>query len=60
MLERGQIVEFGHVEDVFAKPQHIYTRSLIQATPNFQVSGLLLPAGAGSTSDPTDDASCCR
>ncbi len=47
VLERGRIVEFGDVGDVFAKPQHAYTRSLIQATPNFQLSGRLHPAGAG-------------
>lgn len=58
MLERGRIVEFGDVEGVFANPQHNYTRSLIQATPNFQLSGLLHPAGACGASGPTGDSGC--
>ncbi len=37
VLEAGRIVEYGPVEDVFAHPQHAYTRSLMQATPNFQL-----------------------
>ncbi len=37
VLEAGRIVECGRVEDVFAAPQHAYTRSLMQATPNFQL-----------------------
>jgi len=37
VLEAGRIVEHGAVEDVFANPQHSYTRSLMKATPNFQL-----------------------
>ncbi len=37
VLEHGRIVEFGNVADVFDKPQHAYTRSLMAATPNFQL-----------------------
>ena len=45
VLEAGRIVELGAVEDVFARPQHRYTRSLMQATPNFQLPpGLHVPA----------------
>jgi peptide/nickel transport system ATP-binding protein len=41
VLEAGRIVECGRVEDVFARPQHSYTQSLMQATPNFQLSASL-------------------
>ncbi|MFC0458524.1 hypothetical protein ACFFGR_18565 [Arthrobacter liuii] len=60
VLERGRIVEFGNVEDVFANPQHTYTRSLIQNTPNFQLSGRLHPAGAGGAPVAPDGPDCCR
>jgi peptide/nickel transport system ATP-binding protein len=46
VLEAGRIVEFGAVEDVFRNPQHEYTRSLIEATPNFQLPAA--PAQASS------------
>lgn len=38
ILEKGEIVEMGGVEDIFANPQHRYTRSLIESTPNFDAS----------------------
>ena len=38
VLEHGRIVEFGDVADIFNNPQHNYTRSLMSATPNFQLS----------------------
>ncbi|WP_100500149.1 ABC transporter ATP-binding protein [Geodermatophilus chilensis] len=52
VLEAGRIVELGAVEDVFARPQHAYTRSLMQATPNFQLPpGLHTPVVSTATSD---------
>jgi peptide/nickel transport system ATP-binding protein len=41
VLEAGRIVEFGAVEAVFADPRHDYTRSLIEATPNFQTKAAM-------------------
>lgn len=41
VLEAGRIVELGPVEDVFARPQHPYTCSLMRDTPNFQLSDSL-------------------
>jgi peptide/nickel transport system ATP-binding protein len=38
VLERGRIVEHGPVVDVFAAPQHEYTRALIADTPHFRLS----------------------
>jgi peptide/nickel transport system ATP-binding protein len=52
VLEAGRIVELGAVEDVFARPQHAYTRSLMQATPNFQLPpGLHTPVASTATSE---------
>ncbi|WP_434618908.1 ABC transporter ATP-binding protein [Arthrobacter sp. A5] len=44
VLEQGRIVEFGDVAQVFADPQHDYTRALMRATPNFQLPGRLYTA----------------
>ncbi len=44
VLEAGRIVENGRVEEVFAHPQHLYTQSLMDATPNFQLpEGIYTP-----------------
>ncbi|MEO6821518.1 MAG: ABC transporter ATP-binding protein [Candidatus Nanopelagicales bacterium] len=52
VLEAGKIVELGKVDDVFAKPQHAYTRSLMAATPNFQLAeGPSGPAAVGVSVD---------
>jgi len=46
VMENGRIVEQGAVAEVFARPQHPYTRKLINSKP--QRDGLA-PAGAGAT-----------
>lgn len=33
VMYRGDIVEEGHIDDVFARPQHEYTRRLLGSTP---------------------------
>ncbi|MDX2938808.1 dipeptide/oligopeptide/nickel ABC transporter permease/ATP-binding protein [Streptomyces ipomoeae] len=34
VMEKGRIVEEGSVEDIFYRPQHPYTRKLIDSTPS--------------------------
>ena len=33
VMQVGRIVEHGATADIFAKPQHTYTRALLQAVP---------------------------
>jgi len=39
----GQIVEAGAVDDIFARPQHAYTRALLDAVPRLESAGRLMP-----------------
>ena len=57
VMENGHIVEQGKVADVFARPQHAYTRKLIDSKPVRDV----VPAGvAGAVSLPVMYASQLR
>ena len=40
VMYRGEIVEAGPVDDVFARPQHAYTRALLDAVPRLHGAGL--------------------
>ncbi len=57
VMEKGRVVETAKSADIFANPQHVYTRKLMRATPRIGVSLRdLLPeeeaAAAGSKASP--------
>jgi peptide/nickel transport system ATP-binding protein len=33
VMQRGRIVELGTTEQITSRPEHAYTRSLLEATP---------------------------
>jgi peptide/nickel transport system ATP-binding protein len=61
VMEKGLVVETADADAIFARPQHAYTRKLMQATPRPGVTLRgLLPEGSGephpaSTPSPTVD-----
>jgi len=46
VMYRGKLVETGPVKEVFANPQHSYTRMLIESLPSFDKLGAFRGAGA--------------
>ena len=53
VMERGRVVETAKSADIFAAPQHDYTKKLMRATPRIGVSLRdLLPEEEASTSPP--------
>lgn len=46
VMERGHLVEQGAVSDVFAQPQHRYTRMLLASKPERDVAELKAPTDA--------------
>src|SRR5256885_7085118 len=38
VMEKGRVVETAKSADIFAKPEHAYTRKLMRATPRIGVS----------------------
>lgn len=50
VMYRGRLVETGPVREVFANPQHSYTRMLIDSLPSFDRLGAFRGAGARADS----------
>jgi len=46
VMRHGQIIEVGDVRDVFANPQHAYTRQLMESVPSLRKPGVLGAARA--------------
>jgi oligopeptide/dipeptide ABC transporter ATP-binding protein len=55
----GRIVEVGRVEDVLLRPQHPYTRALLDAVPSTSEKGVTAVLG-GEPPDPTAIPQGCR
>jgi peptide/nickel transport system ATP-binding protein len=54
VMEKGRVVETAASADIFANPQHPYTRKLMRATPRIGVSLRdLLPEDAESSANPS-------
>jgi peptide/nickel transport system ATP-binding protein len=55
VMYAGRIVEQGRVEDVFANPQHPYTRELLRSTISLNTTGLnFIPGAPPDLVDPPD------
>ncbi|KRR20640.1 ABC transporter ATP-binding protein [Bradyrhizobium lablabi] len=53
VMEKGRVVETAKSADIFAKPEHAYTRKLMRATPRIGVSLRdLLPEEEGAQAPP--------
>jgi peptide/nickel transport system ATP-binding protein len=50
VMYRGKLVEVGPVKQVFANPQHSYTRMLIESLPSFDKLGAFRGAGVRADS----------
>jgi len=55
----GRIVEIAPTRDLFANPQHPYTRMLLDAVPDLEMTGEARTAVAGEVPNPLDPPSGC-
>jgi len=55
----GRIVELAPTRELFANPQHPYTRMLLDAVPDLEMTGEARTAVAGEVPNPLDPPSGC-
>ncbi len=55
----GRLVELADAEDLFSQPQHPYTRMLLDAIPDLDMSGRPRTPVAGEVANPLDPPSGC-
>jgi peptide/nickel transport system ATP-binding protein len=55
----GRIVEIAPTRDLFANPQHPYTRMLLDAVPDLEMTGEARTAVAGEVPNPLEPPSGC-
>ena len=55
----GRIVELAPTRDLFAQPQHPYTRMLLDAVPDLEMTGKSRTAVAGEVPNPLDPPPGC-
>ncbi len=60
VMYAGEVVEQALVKDLFAEPQHPYTRALLGALPDARKSGQALTSIAGMVPTPDHFPSGCR
>ena len=56
----GRLVEWGEARDVFQSPRHPYTRMLLEAIPDLDMSGKQRKAVAGEVPSPIHPPSGCH
>lgn len=49
VMRNGEVVELGVTRDIFARPQHPYTRSLLASRPGARGLGQVRPASVGQS-----------
>jgi peptide/nickel transport system ATP-binding protein len=55
----GRLVEIADAEEVFARPKHPYTRMLLDAVPDLEMSGRQRTPVAGEVPNPLSPPSGC-
>jgi peptide/nickel transport system ATP-binding protein len=55
----GRLAELGPVEEIFARPQHPYTRMLLDAIPDLEATGESRTPVAGEVPNPLDPPTGC-